>query len=733
MDLINYVAKSLNIKDKQVKATLDLLSEGATVPFIARYRKEVTGNLDEEQIFAIEKEYQYQQNLEERKQDVLRIIETQGKLTDEIRESVLACTKLKEVEDIYRPYKQKKKTRASEAIRKGLEPLANFILGFPYKGSLDDEAKKYLNDEVKTLGDALQGAKDIIAEKVSDDPKFREKITDSISNYAYIVCKLKKDAKDEKGVYKKYYDYSEKLKYIEDHRIMAINRAVKEKVITISFDYDREYLYKYCYRGLSKDRDSIVSDVVLEAVKDGLDRLALPSVENEVWSSLFERASNKSIEVFADNLEHLLLQSPVKVNCIMGFDPAFRTGCKLAVLDSTGKLLHIDKIFPHEPVKKVKEAETIMLKLIKEYNVNLIAIGNGTASRESEKFVSDVVKNNNLNVKYTLVSEAGASVYSASDNARNEFPDLHVEERSAVSIARRVLDPLSELIKIDPKSIGVGQYQHDLPEKQLDEKLDFTVLKTVNRVGVDINTASIELLTHVSGLNKASANEIVNYRNENGSFKSRSEIKKVKKIGAKAFEQAAGFLRIKDGKEELDVTSIHPESYKLAKEILKKHSNLKLGSSELKEQLEKEDVKALANEFDSDVYTVSDIISNLSEPLRDYRDDYAGPVLKSDILDINNLTIGEKLQGVVRNVVDFGAFVDIGLHDDGLVHKSKISKQRNISPYDYLEVGDIIDVYVIEIDKERNRVSLSLYLWFTQGLSLRFLYIWYSFMIKSCS
>lgn len=710
MDLIKYVAETINVKEKQVSAALDLLKQGATVPFIARYRKEATGNLDEEQIFAIEKEYQYQLNLEERKNDVLRIIETSGKLTDEIKEAVLACTKLKEVEDIYRPYKQKKKTRASEAIRMGLEPFANFMLGFPYKGDINAEASKYLSDEVKDTKSAIKGAQDIIAEKVSDDPKFREKITDSINNYSFIVCKLKKDAKDEKGVYKKYYDYSEKLKYIEDHRIMAINRASKEKIISFSFEYDKEYLYRYCFRGLSRDRESIVNDLVYDAVVDGLDRLALPSVENEVWSSLFERASNKSIEVFANNLEHLLLQAPVSVDCIMGFDPAFRTGCKLAILDGTGKLLHIDKIFPHEPVKKVTEAEKICLSLIKKYNVSLIAIGNGTASRESEQFVSELVKKNSLDVKYTLVSEAGASVYSASENARSEFPDLHVEERSAVSIARRVLDPLSELIKIDPRSIGVGQYQHDLPTKELDEKLDFTVLKTVNRVGVDLNTASKELLEHISGLNKSSANEIVNYRNENGLFSNRSELKKVNKIGAKAFQQAAGFLRIKDGKEALDMTSIHPESYKLAKNILLEHKGLALGSDELKEALANDDVKSLASKYESDVYTVADIIKNLSEPLRDYRDDYAGPILKSDKLDINNLSIGEKLQGVVRNVVDFGAFVDIGLHDDGLVHKSKISKQRNISPYDYLEVGDIIDVYVIEIDKERNRVSLSLFL-----------------------
>lgn len=709
-ELISQVAKSINVKDKQVKATLDLLSEGNTVPFIARYRKEVTGNLDEEQIFAIEKEYKYEENLKTRKEDVLRIIDTQGKLTDEIKQAIEACTKLKEVEDIYRPYKQKKKTRASEAIKNGLEPLANYLLSLPTTGSIDDEAKKYLNKEIKTINEAKQGAKDIIAEKVSDDPKFREKITDSILNYGFIVTKLKKDAKDEKGVYKQYYDHKEKLKFIEDYRIMAINRAEKEKVINKTFEYDKEFLYEYVYRGLTHGKDTIAKFLIDEALVDGLDRLAFPSVENEVWSSLFERASNTSIDSFSSNLENLLKQAPVTVKNIIGFDPAFRTGCKLAVLDNTGKLLEISKIFPHEPVKKVDEAEKIMLNLLKKYDVSLIAIGNGTASRESEKFVSDLVKKNNLDVKYTLVSEAGASVYSASENARSEFPDLHVEERSAVSIARRVLDPLAELIKIDPKSIGVGQYQHDLPAKELDEKLDFTVEKIVNRVGADINTASKELLTHISGLNKASALEIIAYRNENGGFKARSEIKKVKKIGAKAYEQAAGFLRIKNGKEVLDETSIHPESYKLAKEILKMYPKYNIGSSELKEELSKVDIKELTTKLNSDEYTISDIISNLCEPLRDYRDEFEGPVLKSDILEIDNLHVGDKLQGVVRNVVDFGAFVDIGLHEDGLVHKSKIIiGERNVSPYKYLQVGDIIDVYVCELDKDRGRVSLSLY------------------------
>ena len=710
MDLIQYVAEKIGIKKMQVNAVLELLKQKATVPFIARYRKEATGNLDEEQIFAIEKEYQYQLNLSERKDDVLRIIETSGKLTDEIKKAIDQCTKLKEVEDIYRPYKQKKKTRALEAIKLGLEPLADYLLSFPYKGDLNIEASKYLNTKVVDINEALKKAQDIIAERVSDNISFRNKIRDSLNNYAFIVCKQKKDAKDEKGIYKKYYDYKEKIKYIEDHRIMAINRASKEKVITYFFHYDKEYLYRYCFRGLSKDRESFVNELVYDAVVDGLNRLAFPSVENEVWSSLFERASNKSINVFANNLEHLLLQAPVSLNCIMGFDPAYRTGCKLAILDGTGKLLHISKIFPHEPLKKVAEAEAICLELIKKYHVSLIAIGNGTASRESESFISDLVRKNNLNIKYTLVSEAGASVYSASENARNEFPTLHVEERSAISIARRILDPLSELIKIDPKSIGIGQYQHDLPNKELNEKLDFVITKTVNRVGVDLNTASRELLEHISGLNKASANEIVAYRNINGYFTNRTQLKRVNKIGNKAYEQAAGFLRIKNGEEILDMTSIHPESYQLAKNILSEHKGMSLGSKELTEALKNDDIKELAIKYDSDLYTIKDIIKNLQEPLRDYRDDYPGPILKSDKLDLSNLSIGEKLQGVVRNVVDFGAFVDIGLHDDGLIHKSKIAKDKNISPYDYLEVGEIVDVYVVDIDLERHRVALSLFL-----------------------
>ncbi len=710
MDLISYVANSINVKEKQVEAALKLLEEGNTVPFIARYRKEMTGNLDEEQIFAIEKEYSYQENLKQRKEDVLRIIETKGKLTDEIKKAIEEATKLKEVEDIYRPYKEKRKTRATEAIRKGLEPLADYLLSLPQNGNINEAAKKYLSEEVKTIEEALQGAKDIIAERVSDNPKFRAKITDSLSNYGFIITKLKKDAVDENKVYKQYYDHKEKLKFIEDHRVMAINRAEKEKIITVSYEYDKGYIVKFCMRGLTHDKISIANEIIEEAVKDGLERLAFPSVENEVWNEFFERASNKSIEVFASNLENLLVQSPVSVKHIIGFDPAFRTGCKLAVLDNTGKMLEIGKIYPHAPINKKDEAEKILLSLLKKYDVSLIAIGNGTASRESEKFVGDIVKKYGLSVKYTLVSEAGASVYSASENARAEFPDLHVEERSAVSIARRVLDPLAELIKIDPKSIGVGQYQHDLPVKELDEKLDQTVFKTVNRVGVDVNTASKELLMHISGLNKATADTIVEYRNEFGSFKNRKEIAKVKKVGAKAFEQAAGFLRIKDGDEILDRTSIHPESYKVAKAIIAKLVNKEIGSGQFIEEISRLNLKELANELGSDSYTVEDIVANLKEPLRDYRDSFEGPILKSDVLEIENLHVGDKLQGVVRNVVDFGAFVDIGLHDDGLVHKSKMTKEKNANPYELLSVGDIIDVYVCELDMERKRVSLSLYI-----------------------
>ena len=707
-DIKKSIAASLHITLAQVNNTLKLLEEGNTVPFIARYRKEMTHNLDEEAIFKINEEYRYQENLKKRKEDVLRLIETQGKLTQEIVEAVNAATKLNEVEDIYRPYRQKRKTRSTEAKRKGLEPLSNWLLSAPLNGDVLKEAAKYINAEVEDAEAALKGAMDIIAEIVADDPSNRQKIRSSLENYGYIITKAKKEHDDEKGLYRLYYDHKEKLKYLEAHRLMAIKRAEKEKVITVSFEYDKDYLINYAYKRLGAKKGSITDPYLLEAVSDGLERLAFPSVENEIYGEHLASAQAKSIEVFATNLEKLLLQAPVKKNRVMGFDPAFRTGCKLAILDGTGKLLHIDKIFPHPPVNKVLEARAKFIKLCKDYDVEIVAIGNGTASRESERFVAKAIEEGGLAIQYTLVSEAGASVYSAGELARKEFPDLHVEERSAISIGRRILDPLSELIKIDPKSIGVGQYQHDLPAKELEEKLDFAVEKCVNRVGVDVNTAGAELLARVSGLNKGIAAEVVKYRDTNGRFENREELKKVKKLGAKAFEQASGFLRIKDGKEALDATAIHPESYKAAKNLLKDYP-YPLGSSALQEALQGLDIAAKALELNVDTYTLTDIVEALKAPLRDYRDTFAGPLLRSDILELEDLKIGDQLEGVIRNVVDFGAFCDIGLHDDGLIHKSKMVKGLSVSPYDIVKVGDIVEVYVIDIDEKRGKVSLSLF------------------------
>ena len=707
-ELIKPIADVLNIEVNQVTNTLKLLEEGNTVPFIARYRKEMTHGLDEEQILYIQKEYEYQCNLQKRKEDVLRIIETQGKLTEEIIKEVNACKKLSEVEDIYRPYQQKRKTRATEAVRKGLKPLADWILTLPNKGNIENEASKYINDEVNSVDDALNGAKDIIAEIISDDAKIRWKIKDSLMNYGKIITKAKKDHNDEKGVYKMYYEHKERLSFLEPHRIMAIARAENEKVISVAYEYDKEWLIAFATRKLTKNHPSIVEDIIKEAVSDGLKRLAFPSVEREVWNEKEEMAKERSIEVFSLNLEKLLLQPPMVGKIVLGFDPAYRTGCKLAVLDTTGKLLKIDKIFPHQPVNKKQEAEKTMLNLIKTYGIEIIAIGNGTASRESESFVAELIRKYKLDVQYTIVSEAGASVYSASELARNEFPDLHVEERSAVSIGRRIQDPLSELIKIDPKSIGVGQYQHDLPLKQLNERLDFAILKTVNRVGVDLNTASKELLVHISGLTKATAESIVKYRNETGRFNSRQELKNVKRLGPKAIEQAAGFLRVNDGSEPLDKTSIHPESYYVAKYILDKTNNLELGSNELRLAIKQLNLDAICKELKVDEYTLNDIIEALSSPLRDYREKYDGPMLRSDVLEINDLHVGDKLEGVVRNVVDFGAFVDIGLHEDGLVHKSKMTKEKLSHPSEKLTVGDIVEVWVYNIDKEREKVQLCL-------------------------
>ena len=701
-EIISRIAAEKSIGLDQVQNTLSLLEEGNTVPFIARYRKEATKGLDEEQILYIQKQYEYQQKLAERKEDVLRLIEEQGKLTDEIRKSVAECTKLSQVEDIYRPYAQKKKTRAAAAINAGLQPLADWMLSLPKEGNLEEEAQKYINETITDTAAAIQGAKDIIAEIVSDNPKQRWAFKDNILKTGVLVTKLKKDAKDENHVDELYYDRSEKVSQLADHRIMAIDRAEKEKVLTVSFTYDDAYLKDEAYKAIAKDGSSICDAQLREAAEDGCDRLLFPSIEREIRSELSERAQTKSIEIFSTNLEKLLLQPPLKGRIVLGFDPGYRNGCKLAVIDETGKMLTVEKIYPFMGKGNQAESKKKLLELIKKYSVQIIAIGNGTASRESEKLCAELISENKLDVSYAIVSEAGASVWSAQEAARAEFPDMAVEERSAVSIGRRLLDPLAELIKIDPKSIGVGQYQHDLPQKALSERLDEAIMKCVNRTGADLNTASQELLTHISGLNSGIAKEIINYRNENGRFTNRKQLLKVKKLGPKAYTQCAGFLRITDGEEPLDQTSIHPESYEAARSLMNACGITALGAADA--SFPEEKVKDLG----IDSYTLKDIEDAIRQPLRDYRDQFEGALLRSDVLEIKDLHIGDKLSGTVRNVVDFGAFVDIGLHEDGLVHVSRMSMRRNVIPTDIVSVGDIVDVWVYEIDEARGRVSLAL-------------------------
>lgn len=701
-EINNKIAKDLKVSLKQVETTLAMLQEGNTVPFIARYRKEATGNLDEEQILYIEKQYKYQLNLEERKQAVIALIEQQGKLTDEIKNSILACEKLSAVEDLYKPYKQKKKTRAAEAIRKGLQPLADYLLTLPTTGDLNEIAKAYINEEVKDEAQAIQGALDIIAENVSDNAKLRWKLKDYILATSAIVTKLKKDAIDEKKVYEMYYDYSEKAANIANHRVMAIDRAEKEKVITVTFSYDHEHVFEETVNTYLQAKTTYVENELRQAIEDGLERLLLPSIENEIRSDLSEKAHTASIDVFSLNLEKLLSQPPLIGRTVLGFDPGFYNGCKLAIVDATGKMLTVEKVYPFRKDGEIEKTKVKLLDMINKYHVETIAIGNGTASRESEKLCSELIKENNLDVTYCLVSEAGASVWSAQDDARAEFPDLQVEERSAVSIARRLLDPLAELIKIDPKSIGVGQYQHDLPEKQLSERLDEATMKVVNRVGADLNTASAELLRNISGLNAGIAKEIINYRNENGKFTNRAQLLKVKKLGEKAYTQCAGFLRIIDGDEPLDATSIHPESYAIAKQIMEVSNIQKLGDNEATFNDE-----AIAK-LNIDEYTLNDIKENIKAPLRDYRDQFEGAILKSNILELKDLKVGDELSGTVRNVVDFGAFVDIGLHEDGLVHISRMSTKRINTPLDVVNVNDIVKVYVYDIDETKGRVQLSL-------------------------
>lgn len=708
-DIIKIAAKELNITEKQIKAVLLLLEQGNTVPFIARYRKEATGGLDEDQIRDIDKYYQYQVNLLKRKEDVIRLIDEKGMLTDQLKNDILKATKLNDIEDLYRPYKEKRKTKATEAKAKGLEPLSKWILSLP-KGDINQEAKKYLSDKVESVETAIQGALDIIAEVISDDIKYRKFVKDIIYKSGIIETKVKKKNPDETKVYEMYYDYHERVNRIVSHRILAINRAESEKVITVNIVIDKDFLIQYINRGVTKNRNSNVDEYLFKAVEDSLNRLLLPSIEREVRNELTEKASEQALKVFSINLEKLLMQAPLKDKMVLGLDPAYRTGCKLAVVDQTGKVLKIDKVFITIPKNNYDKEKKILLDIIKKYNIEIIAIGNGTASRESEAFISQLIKDNNLNVDYAIISEAGASVYSASKLAKEEFPDYQVEERSAVSIARRLQDPLAELVKIEPKAISVGQYQHDIAQKQLEEQLDFVVEKAVNNVGVDINTASVSLLQYVAGLNSGVAKNIIKYRDENGKFTNRKEILNVNKLGAKTYQQAIGFLRIPEANDPFDATAIHPENYQQAKKLLAliEVDETALGTKEIAEKLKNLNKEKVINELQIDSYTLDDIIESFIKPNRSPRDNYATPLLKKDILKIDDLKPGMVLEGTVRNVVDFGAFIDIGLKNDGLVHISKISHERIKHPLDKLSIGDIVEVYVIDVDINKHRVGLSM-------------------------
>ena len=707
LEIINEISNDLKVISSQVEATLKLLSNGNTIPFIARYRKEVTGNLDEEQIRKISDVYLYQVNLFKRKEDVIRLIDEKDMLTPELENSIMKCTKLVEIEDIYRPFKEKKKTKATEAIKNGLEPLAKYIMSFPNKII---GVEKYLNDNVKTIDDAIMGAKHIIAEMISDDALYRKWIRGYIYNNGKITSKIKKNAKDEELVYEMYYNYSELVKYIKPHRVLALNRGEKEGILSVNIDIDNDYITNYLENKLIKDISSESSNIVKDAIKDSYKRLIFPSIEREIRSELTEMASDASIEVFMDNLEHLLLTPPMKDRMVLGLDPAYRTGCKLAVIDYTGKFIEKSVIYPHEPRNEYDVSLKKVLDIIEKYNIDIIAIGNGTASRESEAFIVDVIKKSKRKVEYIIVSEAGASVYSASKLAIEEFPDLHVEERSAISIARRLQDPLSELVKVDSKSIGVGLYQHDVVEKRLDESLDFVVSKAVNSVGVNINTASPSLLKYVSGLNKKVIDKIIDYRNTFGKIKSREELKKKKVLTDKTYEQSIGFIRVVDGTNPLDKTSIHTESYDTTLKLLDELSLSvdDIGTDKIKDVLKNIDIDKYQKNLNVDRYTLEDIIKALNNPLRDPRDDMPRPILRSDVLHLEDLTVGMKLQGTVRNVVDFGAFIDIGLKNDGLVHISKISNNYIKHPSEVLSVGDIVNCYVDEIHLDKKKVSLSL-------------------------
>lgn len=707
-EVISKVSKKINLKEYQIKNVIGMLSEGATIPFMARYRKEVTGNLNEDELRLIETEYNYMVNLQNRKEDVKRLINEKGMLTDELVKAIDEATKLSEVEDIYAPFKEKRKTKGTEAIKLGLEPLAKIIMTLPNK-TREEIAKEFLNENVKTVDDAITNAGYIIADWISDKPKYRKFIRKYYWYNGLVKGKLKKGAVDEAKVYETYYDFECKITSIKPHQVLALSRADKEKVVTYSLSVKKDDIIKYLENEVIGNKKSPLVNDMMVFIEDAWKRLIEPSMERDIKAELYDKASEFGVGEFGNNLENLLLTPPIKGSVVLGFDPAFRTGCKLAVLSETGEVLEIGVIYPHEPKKEVDMAEKIILALIQKHNIKIIAIGNGTASRESELFVANLIKKYNLDVKYVIVSEAGASVYSASPLAKKEFPDYSVEQRSAVSIGRRLQDALSELVKIDPKSIGVGLYQHDLKQKELDDELGFVVSKVVNEVGVNLNNASDSILNYVSGLNKKVIGKILDYKKKNGSFKTREELKKVSGMDEKTFEQCAGFLRI-FGSNPLDKTNIHPEDYELVLKILNDYnvSESLVGTKDIEEKLKKIKTSDIINKYNISVDKWETIKNNLVNGVIDPRDEIKQMNLRSDVLTIDDLEIGMSLEGTVRNVTSFGAFVDIGLHDDGLVHISKMSKSFIKHPSEILKVGDIITVYVIGIDKDKGRVNLSL-------------------------
>ncbi|EPE2491881.1 Tex family protein [Enterococcus faecium] len=712
--IIQLVQKELSdYRPKQLTTVLNLLNEGNTVPFIARYRKEMTGSLDEVQIREIEERYAYLENLEKRKNEVIRLIDEQGKLTPELETEITQSVKMQQVEDLYRPYKQKRRTKATIAKEKGLEPLALWLMQLT-DGEVQSEAEKYIDKEkeVSSAEEALQGAHEIIAEQVSDNAKFRTWIRSYTYNKGMYVSQVKDEKIDEKGVYEMYYDFAEPVHKMVSHRILATNRGEKEEVLKVFLQVDEAAVLAYLDRQLVKNPASPSSSFVREAYQDSYKRFIQPAIERELRNELTEKADEQAIAIFGENLRNLLLQPPLKGKVVLGFDPAYRTGCKLAVVDATGKVLAIEVIYPHKPAAQAKReaAGPAFIQLINQYQVDLVAIGNGTASRESELFVAEQLKSADHKAYYAIVNEAGASVYSASEIARKEFPHLQVEERSAVSIARRLQDPLAELVKIDPKAVGVGQYQHDVSQKRLAEQLDFVVETAVNQVGVDVNTASPQLLQHISGLNKTTAQNIVSYREENGEFTARTQLKKVPRLGPKAYEQAIGFLRVPGGKNILDNTGIHPESYSIAKDILMTvHlSEKELGTEEAVEKLTRLSAEKLAESLSVGEETLADILAGLTKPGRDMRDEMPAPLLRTDVLSMEDLKPGMELTGTVRNVIDFGAFVDIGVKQDGLVHISKLSKKFVKHPTDVVSVGDIVTVWIEQVDTKKGRISLTM-------------------------